>query len=228
VAGSRAADLARRSARVGRRAVRSSADRLYSTLAGNWAARSAFDRQASPAPEDFAVFGEGSWVVPPAIVPNPERIELGALTYILEYSRLCVLDEREGGAAGAHLRLGDGVRLARFNTILCGTDITIGDDVSSSDYVAIIDTWRDPLAGGRELAGLEVPPAAPVVIGAGAYIGCNATICPGVSVGEGAYVGEGAVVIDDVPTRSVVYGNPATVVRSYDATAGRWQGPRFP
>jgi acetyltransferase-like isoleucine patch superfamily enzyme len=56
----------------------------------------------------------------------------------------------------------------------------------------------------------------------------NSTILPGVRVGEGAFVGEGAVVASDVPPHSVVYGNPAEVVRFHDPQTGRWEGPRWP
>ena len=49
-----------------------------------------------------------------------------------------------------------------------------------------------------------------------ARIGANAVILPGVEIGENALVGAGAVVVDDVPPRAVVVGNPARVVKSID------------
>jgi acetyltransferase-like isoleucine patch superfamily enzyme len=48
----------------------------------------------------------------------------------------------------------------------------------------------------------------------GAAIGSGATILPGLTIGEGALVGAGAVVVDDVPPRAIVAGNPARVVRT--------------
>jgi acetyltransferase-like isoleucine patch superfamily enzyme len=47
----------------------------------------------------------------------------------------------------------------------------------------------------------------------GASIGSNATILSGATVGEGAIVGAGSVVIDDVPARTIVAGNPAKFIR---------------
>lgn len=47
----------------------------------------------------------------------------------------------------------------------------------------------------------------------GATVGAGAVVLPGVTVGAGAMVGAGAVVVHDVPTRAVVIGNPARVVR---------------
>lgn len=45
----------------------------------------------------------------------------------------------------------------------------------------------------------------------GASIGANATVLPGVVIGAGAMVGAGAVVTKDVPTNSIVFGNPAQI-----------------
>ena len=47
----------------------------------------------------------------------------------------------------------------------------------------------------------------------GARIGGGAILCPGVEVGEEAFVGAGAVVVEDVPPRAVVVGNPARQIR---------------
>ena len=47
----------------------------------------------------------------------------------------------------------------------------------------------------------------------GARIGGGAVLCPGVEIGEEAFVGAGAVVVKDVPSRVVVVGNPARVLR---------------
>jgi acetyltransferase-like isoleucine patch superfamily enzyme len=38
-------------------------------------------------------------------------------------------------------------------------------------------------------------------------------LLPGIEIGEEAFVGAGAVVLEDVPARAVVVGNPARQVR---------------
>jgi acetyltransferase-like isoleucine patch superfamily enzyme len=48
----------------------------------------------------------------------------------------------------------------------------------------------------------------------GARVGGGAVLCPGVEIGEEAFVGAGAVVVDDVPPRVVVVGNPARILRA--------------
>jgi acetyltransferase-like isoleucine patch superfamily enzyme len=47
----------------------------------------------------------------------------------------------------------------------------------------------------------------------GARVGTGAVLCPAVEIGEEAFVGAGAVVVEDVPPRVVVVGNPARVLR---------------
>src|SRR5436305_1920810 len=47
----------------------------------------------------------------------------------------------------------------------------------------------------------------------GARVGGGAILCPAVEIGEEAFVGAGAVVTKDVPSRTVVVGNPARVLR---------------
>jgi perosamine synthetase len=48
-----------------------------------------------------------------------------------------------------------------------------------------------------------------ILIKKGASIGANATILPGITVGEFAIVGAGSVVTKDVPSHTIVIGNPA-------------------
>jgi UDP-2-acetamido-3-amino-2,3-dideoxy-glucuronate N-acetyltransferase len=47
----------------------------------------------------------------------------------------------------------------------------------------------------------------------GARVGGAAVLLPGVEIGEEAFVGAGAVVLEDVPPRTVVVGNPARHLR---------------
>jgi acetyltransferase-like isoleucine patch superfamily enzyme len=178
------------------------------------------DGQVPPPPREFARFGDESWIVPAALVRNPQCIAVGARVVILEHSTLVVLD----GAAstGPTLTIGDDVRLARFNAIVCGSaPVVLGDGVASSDSATILGTWHE----GFGPPGFPWPDDEPVIVGKGAYLGCNSVVWPGVTIGDGAYVGEGAVVVDDVPAHSVVYGNPARVVRIYDAARDEWRRP---
>ncbi len=180
-------------------------------------------RLRPPPPRAFAAFGDGSWVVPTSRVVHPERIAIGARTVIMEHSTLWAAGDRDSGGT---ITIGDGVTLARFNSIVCSHEISIADDVASSDSVTVFDSWDHPMRGPAS-GSVPAPPGGPVVIESGAYLGFNSIIGPDVRIGRGAFVGEGAVVLDDVPAHTVVYGCPATVTRRYERAAG-WEGPRWP
>jgi acetyltransferase-like isoleucine patch superfamily enzyme len=65
----------------------------------------------------------------------------------------------------------------------------------------------------------------------GARIGGGAVLLPGIEIGEEAFVGAGAVVLEDVPARAVVVGNPARRIRDVhddellEPTAARRSAP---
>ncbi len=61
----------------------------------------------------------------------------------------------------------------------------------------------------------------PIVIGKRCFIGGSAMILPGVVIGDESIVGAGAVVMEDVPPRTIVGGNPARVLRS-DIVVGKF------
>ena len=62
----------------------------------------------------------------------------------------------------------------------------------------------------------------PIVIEDECWIGANATITAGVRVGKHSIVAGGSVVTKDVPPYSVVAGNPARIIKQYDADQKRW------
>lgn len=51
-------------------------------------------------------------------------------------------------------------------------------------------------------------------IGKNCFIGANAIIMCGVTIGDEVIVGAGAIVTHDVPSNSIVVGNPAKVIRT--------------
>ncbi len=58
-------------------------------------------------------------------------------------------------------------------------------------------------------------------IGSNCFVGARTVIMPGIRIGDHCIIGSGSVVTADVPSRSIVVGNPARVIQS-DIVTGRW------
>lgn len=122
--------------------------------------------------------------------------------------------------AGCHykpsIHIGNHCHIGEHSHITACHSITIGDNLLTGRYVYISDN-----AHGEAVASqLDIPPAlrplhvkGPVVIGNNVWIGESARILSGVTIGDGAIIGANAVVTHDVPSRAVVGGVPAKVIK---------------
>jgi UDP-2-acetamido-3-amino-2,3-dideoxy-glucuronate N-acetyltransferase len=92
--------------------------------------------------------------------------------------------------------------------------VTIEDEAFIGHGVMFInDKYPRATTGSGGLQTEQDWKVEPTLIKRGASIGSNATILCGVTVGEGAIVGAGSVVIEDVPAKTIVAGNPAKFIR---------------
>ncbi|GHE51168.1 acyltransferase [Streptomyces vinaceus] len=112
-------------------------------------------------------------------------------------------------------------------TVGPGTWIRFGTSVSGSALAGgVFVGFRCRLDGARVASGCQIaslarigrPDAAPVTLGAGAWIGARAVVEPGVHIGPGAVVAAGAHVVTDVPPDVIVVGRPARVLRRREVT----------
>ena len=112
--------------------------------------------------------------------------------------------------------------------IICDAEISIGDHALISWNVVLMDTYRLPANPQARRAELELVPARrpryfaadvqarPIRIERNVWIGFAACVLPGVTIGEGSIVGARSVVIENVPSFTIVGGNPARVIRELD------------
>ena len=112
---------------------------------------------------------------------------------------------------GYNLTIRAGAFLNYGTVILDCASVTIGAGAQIGPNVQLLAADHP-----RELTlrrqGLES--AAPIIIGADAWLGGGAIVLPGVAVGGGSIVGAGSVVTRDVPPGMVVAGSPARVLRA--------------
>ncbi len=117
------------------------------------------------------------------------------------------------------------VRYAENPTLLIGNDtgighscaftvgraITIGNNCRIGGHVAFFDTPGHPTDPETRRAGHPANPedVRAITIGDNVWIGSGVTIFPGVTIGDDSVVAFGSVVMNDVPGKAVVAGNPA-------------------
>jgi len=127
-------------------------------------------------------------------------------------------------------KIGDGTKIGTFvevqknafigknckiqsHTFIC-EGVTIEDEVFIGHGVMFInDKYPQATIESGGLQTEEDWEVVKTIVKKRASIGSNATLLCGITVGEGAIVGAGSVVIDDVPDKTIVAGNPAKIIR---------------
>jgi acetyltransferase-like isoleucine patch superfamily enzyme len=165
---------------------------------------------ASREPLPPTVLGDGSIVSTGAIVFAGATI--GARVILGDQS--CVRER---------VTIGDDVVVGRGSLIENDTSIGAMTKIQADAYITAYSTLEEHVfiapcvvttndnwmgRTDKRIGNIKGP-----TIRRGARIGGGAVLCPQVEIGEDAFVGAGAVVTKDVPSRVVVVGNPARVLR---------------
>ena len=137
--------------------------------------------------------------------------------FILCENSELIIEDDFGLYQGASIFLGPNAKMlikgkgfANTNTIInCFRYIEIGIGTYISDDVRIQDSDNHTVYED----GVAKEQTKPIIIGDHVWIGKNAIILKGVTIGEGAVVAAGSVVVKDVPSKTLVAGNPAKVIK---------------
>lgn len=106
---------------------------------------------------------------------------------------------------GAQFKMGSGSYIADGGFVSVASSLSIGKNCAISWEVQIIDNDGHRLDGNT--------PTQPIVIGDHVWIGSRAMILKGTELGDGCVVAAGAVVSGKFPSRSLIGGVPAKVIR---------------
>ena len=105
---------------------------------------------------------------------------------------------------GNEIFIGDNVLLNAAK----GGSIKIGDNTSLASDVKIISWINNSDEKNRQIKIIQKD----VEIGKYCRIGYNAIILPGVKIGDNVKISPSSVVAGDVPSNSIVLGNPAEII----------------
>lgn len=172
--------------------------------------------------------------------PLPANVELGSRSWL--YSSFAFVhyqSRRKPGVsigndtglyAGTFFDLGPdgqvviGDYCSLVGAIFCTDErMTIGDYVFIAHEVVLADT-EGSLPPQARKPGRRVTKERGISIADDVWIGAGAVLLGGARIGKGSVVGAAAVVDFEVPPYVVVAGNPATVIRSIDASGHSRRG----
>lgn len=184
--------------------------------------------------------GDACDLQPPCILGKPPRgarpgevaLSLGDGAVVRPFTTIYA-----GSIIGARLQTGQGASIREDNRI--GDDVSIGTNavleygnrigdrsrIHSGCFLEMVTIEEDVFVGPNVVFTDDPHPMGcpryteckgGVTVKRFARIGANSTILPGVTIGENALVGAGSVVVQDVPSGTVVVGNPARVVKAVE------------
>lgn len=90
--------------------------------------------------------------------------------------------------------------------------VTLGDNVYISVNASFICHDGSTLIFRAKNPSLEI--AGEIIVGNNVFVGARSIILPNVTIGNDCVIAAGSVVTKDVPSNSVVGGNPAKIIKS--------------
>ncbi|SFQ51984.1 acyltransferase [Hymenobacter arizonensis] len=123
------------------------------------------------------------------------------------------------GAVHIGARTFVGIANVLIGPLRIGNDVIIAQNVVFSGLNHGYDDLTMPIKD-------QLCTTAEIVVEDEAWIGANAVITAGVRIGKHSVVAGGSVVTKDVPPYSVVGGNPARILKQYNAEAQMWERPQ--
>ncbi|TQS92788.1 acyltransferase [Arthrobacter sp. TS-15] len=131
--------------------------------------------------------------------------------------RFKLLSKLQGGVHAARslgVTVGSGCRIYSCTVASEHELLTIGDRVTVSiDVLFVTHDGAGWLANDEKGRRFRL---APIRVGNDVFIGARSIIMPGIDVGDSCIIAAGSVVTKSVPSGSIVGGNPARIIGSYD------------
>lgn len=169
----------------------------------------------------YGYLGKKSFIYKPIMICGKKNLFLGDNTWFRNGARIEVVSNWQNQKFDSKIKIGNNTSFEQNCHITSAGDILIGDNCVFSARVMItnIDHAYTEINKNILLQPLIIRN---VKIGNNCFIGMDAKIFPGVTIGDNVIVGANSIVMKDVPSYSVVVGNPARVIKKYDFETNQW------
>lgn len=142
--------------------------------------------------------------------------------------RYCRLEAHNSTGTDATLIIGNNCQINDSVHIASADNVTIGNNVLIASRVFITDLNHGSYAGESQSPAYSIVSERalatnPVSIGDNVWLGEGVVILPGVNLGKNCIVGANSVVTKSYPDNVIIAGNPARIIKEYNASQGNWK-----
>lgn len=139
------------------------------------------------------------------------KFELGAHSTIEDF---CTVNNGVGDVyIGSNSLIGMGNVI--IGPVKVGNNVIFAQNIVAS---GLNHEYKDPTIPIRD----QNVTVAPIIVEDDCWIAANVVITSGVTIGKHCVVAAGSVVTKNIPPYSIAAGNPAKVIKQYDATTKDW------
>lgn len=152
-----------------------------------------------------------------------KRMVIGSNVYVAPHVWLNVPTADE--SLSPAIVIGRGCKIGRRSMISANNLVCLEEDVLLAPGVLLMDHSHRYSNHTAPIHSQGVTTGGAIRVGRNCWLGYNAAIvCSGreLCIGENCVVGANAVVTHSIPPYSVVAGNPAKVIRSFDSNSSEW------
>jgi acetyltransferase-like isoleucine patch superfamily enzyme len=136
-----------------------------------------------------------------------KNIKLGKNVTIISPVNLYGCELGDNVKIGPFVEIQSDVKIGNNTTISSHSFIPSGVEIGENSFIAHGVMFTNDLFDSEKIEDWEMKKT---IVGNRVRIGSNSTILP-VKIGDNVVIGAGSVVTKDVPSNSIIYGNPARI-----------------